>query len=100
MDNRTPPVRTGELVRRAIADRDGAALTALLDPMIVSDALRELLALGPADRELVLELVSLGLAAELIEEAPIEVAVDLVERLEADERPRSSRSSTPTCRPT
>ena len=36
MDDRTtPPVRTGELVRRAIAERDGAALTALLDPMIV-----------------------------------------------------------------
>lgn len=83
-DINTAPVRTGEQVRRALAARDGAALSALLDPMILSDALRALLDLSPADRDLVLELVSPELAARLIEEAPVEVAVDLVERLDPD----------------
>jgi magnesium transporter len=83
-DMNTAPMRTGEQVRQALAARDGAALSALLEPMVLSDALRELLDLSPADRDLMLELVSPELAARLIEEAPVEVAVDLVERLEPD----------------
>jgi magnesium transporter len=72
-----------EALRRALAEADGPALDAMLDPIPLSEALRRLLELSPAERTAVLSLLSPTLAAELIEEAPNEVAVDLVERLEA-----------------
>ncbi len=72
------------LIRAAVAESDAERLAELLDPLPYSDALREVLALSPDDRNKVLELVPAELAAELIEEAPNEVAVDLVERLDPD----------------
>ncbi|WP_319826100.1 magnesium transporter [Thalassovita sp.] len=71
-------------IRTAVAESDADRLAGLLDPLSYSDALREVLALSPDDRNKVLELVPAELAAELIEEAPNEVAVDMVERLEPD----------------
>ncbi|MGP1396952.1 MAG: magnesium transporter [Inquilinaceae bacterium] len=58
-------------------------MAALLDPMPISEALRELLTLSPGDRNAVLTLLPPELAAELIEEAPSELASELVERLAA-----------------
>ncbi|SPH23971.1 Magnesium transporter MgtE [Defluviimonas aquaemixtae] len=66
----------------ALATENTDALVALLDPLPLSEALRELLALEPEDRDRVLSLVPPELAAELIEEAPHAVATDLVERLD------------------
>ena len=71
-------------LRTAIAASDAERIFALLDPLPYSDALRELLALSPVERDLVLELVPAELAAEMIEEAPGEMAAELVERLEPE----------------
>jgi magnesium transporter len=79
IEDRTIEERVGE----SLAEGDGEALTALLDPLSRSEALREVLNLQPTERDALLTLVSAELAAELIEEAPIEQAVDLIERLEA-----------------
>lgn len=70
-------------VKAAADAQDVAALVALLDPLPLSEALRELLHLSVYDRVLVLSLVPAELAAELIEEAPSETAADLVEGLTA-----------------
>ena len=83
-DKPTARPSTTDLIRRALAADDGAAITRLLDPMPSNEALRELLALGPNQRDRVLQLVSPELAGELIEEAPVKIAVDLVERLDPD----------------
>ncbi len=79
------PESTTETIRRLLEGEDGDALSALLDPLPLSDALRELLLLSPDERDAVLSLVSLELAAALIEEAPTELAVDLVRRMEASQ---------------
>ncbi|MEM5583225.1 magnesium transporter [Roseibium sp. AS2] len=68
----------------AVAEGNAERISALLDPLTHSEALRELLALSPEERDRVLELVPAELAAELIGEAPNEMAVDLVERMEPD----------------
>ncbi|MDO6591750.1 magnesium transporter [Loktanella sp. D2R18] len=69
---------------KAAADAaDASALVEMLDPLALSEALRELLYLSVDDRILVLSLVPAELAAELIEEAPGEAAADLVEGLTA-----------------
>ena len=73
-----------ERLRMALEREDGAVLAALLEPLSLSDALRELLQLTPEERDLVLSMIPAEIAAELIEEAPNELAVDLVERLSAD----------------
>ncbi|WP_285675042.1 magnesium transporter [Paralimibaculum aggregatum] len=73
-----------EQIRRLVAERDGEALAGLLDPMPLSQALRELLLLAPDQRDQAFALVPAALAAELLEEAPNEIAVDLVERMEAE----------------
>jgi magnesium transporter len=72
----------GPDLRVAIADNDAERISALLAPLPYSEALRELLALSPDERDHVLKLVPAELAAELIEEAPGEMAAELVERLE------------------
>jgi magnesium transporter len=76
--------RVREQVKAAVDARDAEALTALLDPLPLSAALRQLLALSAEDRDTVLELVPVELAAALVEEAPHAAATELVERLEAD----------------
>lgn len=69
---------------KAAADaRDASGLVDMLDPLPLSEALRELLHLAVDYRILVLSLVPAELAAELIEEAPSEAAADLVEGLTA-----------------
>lgn len=69
---------------KAAADAsDAAALVKLLDPLPLSEALRELLHLSMDDRVLVLSLVPVELAAQLIEEAPGETGADLIEGLTA-----------------
>ena len=67
-------------LRDLAAAGDGEGLAELLDPMPHSAALRELLALSPDERSDVLTAIPPVLAAELIEEAPNEIAVELVER--------------------
>jgi len=70
-------------VKSAADTKDAAALEYLLDPLPLSEALRELLYLPEDDRVLVLSLVPSELAAQLIEEAPGEAAADLIEGLTA-----------------
>lgn len=74
----------GPDLRKAIADGDAERLSELLDPLPYSEALRELLALSPNERDDILKLVPAELAAELIEEAPGEMAAELVERLDPE----------------
>lgn len=71
------------LIQAAADARDADALVKLLDPLALSEALRELLHLSPDDRVLVLSLVPADLAAQLIEEAPAETGADLIEALTA-----------------
>ncbi len=77
-----PPVI--EQIRRFLAQGDADGMAAILDPMSLSDALRELLLLSPEERDRVLSMIPVKLAAELIDEAPNELAVGLVERLQAE----------------
>lgn len=81
----TPAEPTDEMERleQALAAGDGASLEALLEPLPLSEALRLLLNLTAEERDGVLSMVSLELAAALVEEAPHAVATELVERLEA-----------------
>ncbi|MBN8630804.1 MAG: magnesium transporter [Rhodobacterales bacterium] len=76
-----PTESVESILLRAIQEGDAEKLNAVLDPLSYSEALRELLALTPDDRDRVLELVPTELAAQLIGEAPNEMAVELVERL-------------------
>ena len=80
----TPEPDLSDLIQIAADARDGDALTALFEPLPLSDALRELLNLLPEDRDVVLALVPAELAAVLVEEAPNETGADLMERLSAD----------------
>jgi magnesium transporter len=85
-DERIEPTEAEDisvLIQDAVAARDSEQLFALLDPLPLSDALRELLYLSPDDRDHVLALIPAELAANLIEEAPNETAADLLERLTA-----------------
>lgn len=70
-------------LKTAVDEGAAQTISALLDPLPHSDALREVLNLSTEDRDKVLSLVSTELAAELIEEAPHELAADLIERLSA-----------------
>ncbi|WP_171169376.1 magnesium transporter [Ruegeria sp. HKCCA0370] len=72
-------------LQQALAERDGAELAKLLDPLPLSDALRELLNLPVEQRSAALSLLPPELAAELVEEAPNAMAVDLVERMESEQ---------------
>ncbi len=69
-------------VKEAVDAADSATLVALLDPMPLSEAMRQLLALSPEDRDRLLSLVPVELAAMLIEEAPHSAATELLERME------------------
>tara|TARA_R110000868_G_scaffold11644_6_gene56965 strand:+ start:43356 stop:44735 length:1380 start_codon:yes stop_codon:yes gene_type:complete len=69
-------------IRDAIESDDVDALEALLDTLTLSDALREILQFAPKERDRVFGMLHADRAAELINEAPNEIAVELVERLE------------------
>ncbi|NOC93841.1 magnesium transporter [Ruegeria sp. HKCCD6604] len=81
----TIPKELEAQLQQALAERDGAELAKLLDPLPLSDALRELLNLPVEQRSAALSLLSPELAAELVEEAPNAMAVDLVERMESEQ---------------
>ncbi|MEL7429684.1 MAG: magnesium transporter [Pseudomonadota bacterium] len=72
-----------ELLQTAVAQGDGEQLTALLSPLTLADALREVLEFDSEDRSTILTLIPPDLAAEIIEEAPHETGADLMEILEA-----------------
>ncbi|WP_210093388.1 magnesium transporter [Ruegeria sp. HKCCSP346] len=84
-DTDTIPRELETQLQQALAERDGAELARLLDPLPLSDALRELLNLPVEQRSAVLSLLPPELAAELVEEAPNAMAVDLVERMESEQ---------------
>lgn len=72
-----------EALLTAVAQDDAAEIAALLEPLPLADALREILQLEPDDRRKVLTLVPPTLAAHVIEEAPHELGASLMETLEA-----------------
>lgn len=71
-----------EELQSATTAGDAARLNAIFQRLSLSEALRELLELSSDDRRSVLTLISPELAADLVEEAPHEVAADLMEDLE------------------
>lgn len=71
-----------ERIRDAIETDDVAGLEALLASLTLSDALREILQFAPKERDRIFGMLSADTAAELINEAPNEIAVELVERLD------------------
>lgn len=73
-----------EQIRKYLIAKDPISLGELLDPLPLSDALREVLLFSAEDRDILLSLLPAELAAELVEEAPTELAADLVERLRSD----------------
>jgi magnesium transporter len=73
-----------QLRKCLVENAPAAELAALLEPLALSEALRELLQLTPEERGQTLSRLPVELAARLIEEAPNELAVDLVELLEAE----------------
>jgi magnesium transporter len=84
-DTDSLPKETGTQLQLALENRDGAALADLLDPLSLSEALRELLNLPVDQRSAALSLLPPERAAELVEEAPNALAVDLVERLVSEQ---------------
>lgn len=84
-DTDSLPKETGTQLQLALENRDGATLADLLDPLSLSEALRELLNLPVDQRSAALSLLPPERAAELVEEAPNALAVDLVERLVSDQ---------------
>ncbi len=84
-DTDTIPRELETQLQQALAERDGAELAQLLDPLPLSDALRELLNLPVEQRSAALSLLPPELAAELVEEAPNAMAVDIVERMESEQ---------------
>ncbi|MEM1046964.1 MAG: magnesium transporter [Pseudomonadota bacterium] len=76
--------QTGDRLRNLLATADGDGLAALLDPLPLSDALRDLLRLSPEERAAVMSLIPADLAARFVDEAPKKLAVDFVERLDTE----------------
>ncbi|WDR03259.1 CBS domain-containing protein [Devosia algicola] len=72
-----------ERIRLCLAEGDAKALEMLLDPLTLSETLREILELVPEERTELLSLLPADLSAEIIEEAPHELAAELVESLAA-----------------
>ncbi|MCG6902501.1 MAG: magnesium transporter [Rhodobacter sp.] len=73
-----------EMVKEAVDAKDADTLATLLEPLPLSAALRQLLALSAEDRDELLKLVPVELAAELVEEAPHAAATELVERMQPE----------------
>ncbi len=72
-------------LNEALDTDDAERLTAIFEEMTPSEGLRALLALNAEKRQRVLTIVPVELAAELVEEAPNEQAVELVGALEVSE---------------
>ncbi|ASP93478.1 magnesium transporter [Sinorhizobium meliloti] len=70
------------VIESLLSKQDGEGLSSLFNSVPLNDALRELLRLTPDERDDVLSLLPPEQAARLIDEAPNEMAVELVERLE------------------
>lgn len=86
IDDIPTPVKEADIadqLQSAVDAKDSGTIAALLEPLPLSDAVRELLNLSEEDRDTVLSLVPSELAAELIDEAPHAAATDLVERMES-----------------
>lgn len=78
------PRRMRDRVRDAVEARDGDALVALLDPLPLSEAMRQLFFLDAEDRDTLLDLIPAELAARMIEEAPHAAATELVDHMAPD----------------
>jgi magnesium transporter len=76
--------QVSQQLETAFEERDGEKLGELLGQLTHSEALREVLTFSPEERDTLLTLIPAEVASELIEEAPSELAADLVERLDAD----------------
>jgi magnesium transporter len=74
------PVDLNLQLADALALDDGEKLSALLESVTISEALRELLEFAPNDRDRVIALVSPDIASRIIDEAPLELAGELIER--------------------
>ena len=75
----TPRLR--DRVREALERESTEDLVALLDPLPNSEAVRQLFMLDGDDRDLLLSLLPVELAARLIEEAPHAAATELLDQL-------------------
>lgn len=73
-----------EQVKNALDSSEKDKLIELLDPLPRSAALRQLLALDAEDRDRLLRILPVEVAAELVEEAPFGAATDLLDRMEAE----------------
>jgi magnesium transporter len=78
------PLTTTERLQAHLEARESDAIVALLEPLTLSEGLREVLELNAEDRAALLSILPAGIAAELIEEAPSELAAELVEDLDAE----------------
>jgi magnesium transporter len=76
--------RLRDRVREALERESTVDLVALLDPLPNSEAVRQLFMLDGDDRDLLLSLLPVELAARLIEEAPHAAATELVDRMEPE----------------
>jgi magnesium transporter len=84
-DDEEDGIRTmRERVKEAVDAKDAERLIELLDPLPLSQASRQLFALEAEDRDILLSLVPVELAARLLEEAPHVAATELVEKMEPE----------------
>ncbi len=80
----TLPWDLTDALRAAIEAEDEARLDALLDPLPPSEALRLILNLGVEVRGEAFRVMAADLAAELVEEAPSELAADFIGAMDAE----------------
>jgi len=76
-------LRFGDRLRSYLESGDAEGLERLLEPLSLSDTLREVLELGIEERSELLSLLPPEVAAEIVEEAPSETAVSLVGDLDS-----------------
>ncbi|RLJ59128.1 magnesium transporter [Litoreibacter meonggei] len=68
-----------DAVEVAFAQEDATSLNEILERVTISEALRVVLDFSPQDRDSIISLLTPELASRLIDEAPLEVAGDLME---------------------
>lgn len=81
IEQHIPDPELSKYLIEAIETGNATKLAALLEPLPTSAALREVLNLDSALRDVAFALMPPDLASELIEEAPSEMAADLVEHM-------------------
>lgn len=79
-----PPPDLSSSIAEAITKSDAAWLEEALQPLALSDALREVSLLAPSERAIVLSLLSPQLAGVIIEEAPRNLGGELLASLDPD----------------